>query len=381
MLSALVQSQAAIVAIVVSLTLIAVQLTASAYTPRVIRIFLKTPDMWYLLSFYAFSIFLGLLFLKMIRVGEDSSQILIFHSSLEDSIIFIYALGISSFALLFLYFGNTINLLNPANIIHQLQIEITKDNLLNSEEDPIQPIMDIVHGSSMKYDLETTRVGLKAVTDRMIEIIDSDEEEGISRRFCDHLERAGRLAISREDEELSEEVINGLEKFAKSAVEKRIATATVQAAESIRMVAIVAAKNKLEDATSRAADSLGNIGNSAAKEEGFAGGRRQAAGVTTQTLVSLEKVGRVAAENELDGAVKRVAFSLLRVGITVIERGFKLQTDDAAKHLAELALLNEEVVETAIQDYESRLKEEYRDAFQKFTKIYEQEFEKLRAEK
>lgn len=45
MLSALVQTQAAIVAIVITLTLIAVQLTASAYSPRVIDIFKKNPDM------------------------------------------------------------------------------------------------------------------------------------------------------------------------------------------------------------------------------------------------------------------------------------------------------------------------------------------------
>ena len=67
MLSALVQSQAAIVAIVITLTLIAVQLTASAYSPRVIDIFKKNPDMWMLLSMYSISIFYELLVLKMIR--------------------------------------------------------------------------------------------------------------------------------------------------------------------------------------------------------------------------------------------------------------------------------------------------------------------------
>ena len=45
MLSAVVQTQSAIVAIVITLTLIAVQLTASAYSPRVIDIFKKNPDM------------------------------------------------------------------------------------------------------------------------------------------------------------------------------------------------------------------------------------------------------------------------------------------------------------------------------------------------
>jgi hypothetical protein len=52
-----------------------------------------------------------------------------------------------------------------------------------------------------------------------------------------------------------------------------------------------------------------------------------------------------------------------------------------AKSLAELTTSNEEIVKTAIHDYESKLREQDRDSFQKFIKIYEQELEKLRAEK
>jgi uncharacterized membrane protein len=70
MLSALVQSQAAIVAIVITLTLIAVQLTASAYSPRVIRIFRNNPDMWILLGCYGLSIFYGFIVLKLVESAE-----------------------------------------------------------------------------------------------------------------------------------------------------------------------------------------------------------------------------------------------------------------------------------------------------------------------
>ena len=153
MLSALVQSQAAIIAIVVSLTLIAVQLTASAYSPRVIRIFRGNPDMWILLLFYGFSIFYGLLVLKMIRGAEDTSQIVISNISLEAYISYVYALGISTFAILCLYIWNIMSLLTPETIIKRLKNEITKGNLLTPEEDPIQPIMDIIHGSIMNTTL------------------------------------------------------------------------------------------------------------------------------------------------------------------------------------------------------------------------------------
>jgi hypothetical protein len=56
-LCTLVGCEAAIVAIVVSLTLIAIELTASEYSPRVIDISLRNLDMWILLSIYGISIF------------------------------------------------------------------------------------------------------------------------------------------------------------------------------------------------------------------------------------------------------------------------------------------------------------------------------------
>jgi len=52
LLSALAQSQAAIVAIVVTLTLVAVQLTSQTYSPRVMDLFLKNFAFWILLLVY-----------------------------------------------------------------------------------------------------------------------------------------------------------------------------------------------------------------------------------------------------------------------------------------------------------------------------------------
>jgi hypothetical protein len=227
LLSALVQSQAAIVAIVITLTLIAVQLTASAYSPRVIGIFKKNPDMWILLGCYGVSILYGLFILKLV-VGADGdvvSQSAIWSLgpisiSFEFCVSLAYWLGAFTFVLLFPYLLNIISLLKSENIIKRLAIEITKDKILNPKEDPVQPVVDIIHGSIMKYDLETTRVGLKTVTDQVLKIICPDDEKNISRPFCDHLTRVGRLAISREDEESTLEVIGNLENFAKSTAEK-----------------------------------------------------------------------------------------------------------------------------------------------------------------
>jgi len=113
MLSAMVQSQAAIVAIVVSLTLIAVQLTASAYSPRVIDILKRNPDMWILLGCYGVSIFFGFIVLKLVEgeEGEVVNQSAIwsigrFSISFESCVSLAYWLGAFTFVVLFPYMWN-----------------------------------------------------------------------------------------------------------------------------------------------------------------------------------------------------------------------------------------------------------------------------------
>ncbi len=396
MLSALVQSQAAIVAIVITLTLIAVQLTASAYSPRVIDIFKKNPDMWLLLGCYGVSIFFGFIVLKLVEgaEGEVVNQSAIwslgrFSISFESCVSLAYWLGAFTFVMLFPYMWNFFGLLKSEKIIKRLATEITKDKILKKEEDPIQPLTDIVHGSIMKYDIETTRVGLKAVTDQVLEIIGPDGEVKISERFCSHLTRVGRLAISREDEESTIEVIKNLAKFGKSSAEKELEKATTQAVKSLQVVGKVSAEKDLGDATREVVVSLREVG-SAAAEKGLEDAAWNAAEF-------LEAVGKDAMEKGLGGAEFEVTESLYALGqIFMEEKGLKTATERVVKallavrqiaekvvasNLASLTLLNEEIVKTVIQDYESILEEKDSDSFQKFMKIYEQKLEELRAEK
>jgi hypothetical protein len=473
MLSALVQSQAAIVAIVITLTLIAVQLTASAYSPRVIDIFKKNPDMWILLGCYGFSIFYGFIVLKLVEgaEGEAVSQSAIWSLgsvsiSLESCVSMAYWLGAFTFVALFPYMWNIISLLKPESIIKRLAVEITRGKILNLKEDPIQPIMDIIHSSIMKYDLETTRVGLKAVTDQVLEIIGPDDEVKISEHFCDLLTRVGRLAISRGDEESAVEVIGNFENFEKStaenglegaaslaakslgevgiaAVEKELKYATWDAAESLGEVGRATAKKGLDGATGQAARSLGTVGRAvvekelayvawgvaeslgevgrAAAKKGLEDATRQAAeflgaigeatakkglkdatrratwsrrvdgstvviwgciDVTSLAAWSLGEVGLVAAKKGLKNATKQTAKHLIDIGkAAAVEKGLEDATKQAAGSLAELTILNEEIVKTAIQNYKSELVKQDHVSFQKFMKIYEQELEKQRAKK
>jgi hypothetical protein len=496
MLSALVQSQAAIVAIVITLTLIAVQLTASAYSPRVVDIFKRNPDMWLLLGCYGVSIFYGFIVLKLVEgaEGEFVSQSAIWtlgwvSISFEFFVSLAYWLGAFTFVALFPYMWNIIGLLKSENIIKRLTNEITKDKILNLKEDPVQPIVDIIHGSIMKYDLETTRVGLKAVTDQVIEIIDSDNEEKISGRFCQHLRGASGLTVSKMDEGSTAEVIKNLGNFGNSTAEKGLENATLEAAMSIKRVGSTAAekglkgaiiwqavlslksvgiaaaekglkvvtsqtivlleevgitaaekglevetslatvsiekvgkaatKRGLTDATQQAIISLGIVGKTSVEkglelvtfqavkslgEVGEAAAEKGLENMTSLAAFFLEEVGRIAAEKGHEKAIALVTGYLFRVGRAAVEKGLEkaiLQvarslgevgeaaakkgledaTLGAAMSLADLTLFSEEIVKTAIREHESKLEEKDRDSFQKFVKKYEQELEKLRAEK
>jgi len=387
MLSALVQSQAAIVAIVVSLTLIAVQLTASTYSPRVTRIFLKIPDMWILLFLYGISIFYGLLVLKMVRGIEDLSQITMVNISLEVHITAVYALGISTFVILFLYMRNIINLLNPANIINRLAVEITKEKLLNSEEDPIQLVMDIVHGSIMKYDIATTRVGLSVVTNRVIEAVNSDDDrhKEISADFCHHLRRVASSAARIGDEEAIVAAIKNLTSFMKSEAEKKLEYAAMQAIYSIGTIGMAVSAKGLEYATTESVRHLEEIGKTALHEELFKG--------SSAVAGYLGEIGKIVAKKEPASEMQEIIYSsetvslltevvnsLLTIGIIGIKRGRATTFLEAIGSLAELTILKEKIVKNVILKYESNVEEQDRKSVQQFKKLYEQELEQLRAE-
>ncbi|MEA1893728.1 MAG: DUF2254 family protein [Euryarchaeota archaeon] len=312
LLSALVQSLAAIIAIVVTLTLVAVQLTASVYSPRVIDIFKEDKVMWWLLVWYGLSIFSGLFVLEMIGGTYSNSWCIIV--PLEILVLLVYLMGISAFIGLFWHIGNMIDLLKPENIIKRLADKITKDRIPNLKEDPIQPMMDIIHGSVMKYDIATTRVGLKTVTGQVIKIIDSDSQEKISKSFCSHFNLVSKLTVRNTDEESTGEVIVNLGRFGKSATENGLKDAALKVLDSLGDIGEIVAEKGFDDATSKVAESLKDVGTFAAeKESGFED-------VATKVAVSLGTVGRITAKKELESAISQVVESLSSVGSSAAKK-------------------------------------------------------------
>ena len=161
--------------------------------------------MWILMGIYGIAIFYGLGVLKMIEnplVGRVSN--------LEWHIAFSYYLGVFAFAALVPYIWNTLNLLRPSTVINMLAERITTNKILAAlknektdgksyfistidiEKDPNLPIIDIVRSALMKYDYETVRYGLRAITTRTNsifekEILNEEQKEKLAKLFISHL--------------------------------------------------------------------------------------------------------------------------------------------------------------------------------------------------
>lgn len=280
MLSALVQSEAAILAVVITFSLVAMQLVASSTnSTRVIEDFIKTPDFWILMGVYGFAIFYGLGVLKMI---EGACPAVDSMSNLEAHVSFAYYFGIFAFAALIHYVWNTLNLLKSSTIINMLAERITKESILSvigeeggktGDEDPVQPIVDIVSNALVWHDYATIRDGLRAIGDRANHIFKNDtfkdeEESGkIAKHIFKHLTDVGKIAAERYDDEKSTvEVIDNLYKNGKTLVGQKCIFATTHAVDSLGMIGVIAAERKLGKAAKEAASAIGPIGEFAADD-------------------------------------------------------------------------------------------------------------------
>ena len=189
LISALVQSLAATIALVITLSLVAVQLAAQSYSARVIDVYKNNPDMWILLSIYIAVIFYGLGLLKVIDVGVAGIN-------MEFAIFAAYFLGFFAFVCLVPYMLKTLDLLKPSNVIELLAEEITKEKVFKStnhtddgrtEKDPIQPITDIVNSGLLRNDYETVRNGLAAIKNATFLIFETTDIEKDEKELSSHI--------------------------------------------------------------------------------------------------------------------------------------------------------------------------------------------------
>ena len=276
-LSALIQSEAAIIALVVTLTLVAVQHTASSYSSRIIDVFKNhNPDLKILLVIYISSIICGLF--TLIKVNDTNLD------AIKPYVYLTFSYGIFALLALIPYMMFTLNLLKPSKMIEILADDINYENLISSKQrqltdmsnelfkgnkkthvfhceineeelkNPIQPIFDILIKSLRNYDHPTVRVGISKIVDKiscmyqispdtshnsaslqsfiiddllnkyfnpLIRISIKDDDESIVSFIIRHLGAIGFLTIDNEDFYSTNKVISYLEKVGKKIIAKK----------------------------------------------------------------------------------------------------------------------------------------------------------------
>lgn len=344
LLGVLITSEAAILAIVVSLSLVAVQLAASSYSARVIEVFRKAPDLWILIGVYGAAMFYGLWALNQTN-------------SLEAHIVFSYYLGIFAFVALGPYIWNTLETLKPSTVIKMLTGEITAQKILDvagkkkekpDDKDPIQPIIDIVNGSIMKYDYETQRIGLKAIGDCGSRILNmslkNDDKIKIAKHILEHFVKVGNLTINKEDGYFSFEVVKNMTKIGLTSIEN-FDDESFGIAFYFGEIGEAATKKNLLDEICWVSFDLGEIGETAAKY-----GRKE---MPIQATIYLGKMGKISAEKELLDAVSHVIASIRRIGTgAYLERGAN-ESIEALKIVLDACPINKKYEDTISEAIES----------------------------
>ncbi|WP_406656194.1 DUF2254 family protein [Methanolobus sp. ZRKC2] len=359
LLSALVQSLAAVIALVITLSLVAVQLAAQSYSARVIDVYKRKPDMWILLSIYIITIFYGLGLIKIIGLGVLSNYT-------EGAIFTAYFMGFFAFICLVPYMLKTLDLLKPSTVIKLLSEDITKENILESlkideeieDRDTIQPIIDMINRALERNDYETARNGLTSIANSIIFIFkntqfESEEEAKLSNHITLHIERLGIQALNKQNEDSTLSAIVNLERIGTQACNNGFSKAVLKTIDALEIIGKNISETDFENLLQQNIKALGEVGAKAIKknyedeaqaaltalmDEGAKAAEKNLGNAAAEALKSIGYMGTKAAENELGATSQVAAFTLQIVGTESIKNDLDIAAMVAARELGNVGI-------------------------------------------
>ncbi|MBZ2164500.1 DUF2254 family protein [Methanobacterium spitsbergense] len=338
MISSIIQSEAAIIAIVISLSLVAIQLASSSYSVRIIDIFKESKSLWILIFSYIIAIIYGLIILGLINRNNIQYY--------EDQIIIIYYLAIFAFGALIPYIIEVIDLLQPSTVIKKLSSHINDKNIIEairtesetediefypefsflnsfevnqikpiiqSDKEPIQPIIDIIRSSIILNDVKTFKDGLMAIhrVDIILEDnkLESKDKEEILKLLLTYLGRIGRLLIDNGDEETLYDLIFHLRYYGNKSKQKSFYQALILVINTLGTLGKIALNGNHENVASFCVHSI-NILFDDIKDEKFS------QNIQNLSLNYYKNIGRYAIKKEFDDTAFAVAYSLQNLSRT-----------------------------------------------------------------
>ncbi len=220
LLSAIIQSEAAILSLVISITLIGVQFISQKYSTYGTTIFKNNPNLWILLSIYIFSLLFGVFSLKSIygeSMGDISNNLL--SLSINDIQIWQINIGLILCLEIFLfvtcllslipYYWNILTVFIPVNILQYQKFKILSTNPNPGDQDnsdlnsDIISIFDIIRISAKDDDINTMDFGFLQLSKIIQEIKDpNDFRIQKIKIYLDDLQDLEKNKMSQEAEKL-----------------------------------------------------------------------------------------------------------------------------------------------------------------------------------
>lgn len=338
LLSALVQSEAAIIAVIVSLSLLGVQLVASSYSSRVIQVFKSERLFWFLLSYYIAVMVISTWVLMEIKNNYVGAEVA-----------FSYILGIIAFLIIVPYILKVLELINPNILIDKIAANITNETILSfktpgENEDPIQPIIDIIIASLEKYDESVIIYGLRIIETKMTYLFNTvylDSKRNVDFVFL-HLTAIGKLASNSNDGYAAIKIIETIGRIGLAAEDNELLATSAKAAISLEETGSRAAEKMLPDAASQALACLGEMAekvlirsslnidswllsvsnpNGVMIEE-FDLSRAENQNFISKILPSFEKIGKKAIDSRLREVIESEIAIIEKVTVSLIKQNY-----------------------------------------------------------
>lgn len=204
-----VEGLSAIFAIVISLTLMAVQFASQQYTHRIMDIHIKSLTFWSVIAVYLGSLLYNVIMLGRLEEPVDGRFVEI--SMLLTALCFIVLIP---------FFFITMMRLRPESVISRLLSRIDEDyinslkGLLKGGEtgvkggsDRLLPIIEIIERCISNDDRSTARFGLDEVQKCYMHHLNEENEAYVSPYFLNHMMGIGREAIIEADDDSMVQVL------------------------------------------------------------------------------------------------------------------------------------------------------------------------------
>ena len=255
-----VEGISAIFAIVISLTLMAVQFASQEYTHRIMDIHIKSLTFWSVIVIYIGSLLYNIFMLGLLVEPVNSKYVEV--SMLLTALCLI---------LLIPYFFFTMFRLRPESVISRLLTKIDEDYVnslkvllkdgevtVKSESDRMLPIIEIIEKSIINGDASTARFGLDEIKGCYLRYLTEENEAYVSPYFLNHILGVGREAIIAANDDSMLHVLRIFSEVGTHTITERMDRSTKMALENIGIIGFKVLKD-YDAATQQLADSLRSI--------------------------------------------------------------------------------------------------------------------------